>query len=100
MNMLKMRNNLCNFYGIWDGEMEKIPTETAKIFFMQLKVHMKKILANLAIFFGPEIIQNSEGFSKMVNYALEILENCPKFGHLVVRINFLRFSTPQNRTNS
>ena len=33
MNMLKMRNNLCNFYGIWDGEMEKIPTETAKIFF-------------------------------------------------------------------
>lgn len=41
MNMLKMRNNLCNFYGIWDGEMEKIPTETAKIFFMQLKVHTK-----------------------------------------------------------
>ena len=41
MNMLKMRNNLCNFYGIWDGEMEKIPTETTKIFFMQLKVHTK-----------------------------------------------------------
>ena len=52
MNMLKMRNNLCNFYGIWDGEMKKIPTETTKIFFMQLKVHTKLMsMHDFGIFF-------------------------------------------------